>query len=52
MKRVKPEVKRKIAGIVAILLILTIIFSSISVLFIDGVSASEISASIMGGMFI
>ena len=36
MKRMKTETKRKLAGIVAILLIAAMVLSSASVLFVDG----------------
>ncbi len=36
MKRMKPATKRKMAGIVAILLIAAMVLSSASVLFVDG----------------
>lgn len=41
MKRMKPETKRKLAGIVAILLIAAMVLSSASVLFIDGAEINE-----------
>lgn len=34
MKRMKTEVKRKIAGVVAILLVVALVLSSVSVFFI------------------
>ncbi len=46
MKRMKPETKRRIAGIVAILLIAAMVLSSVSVLFIDAAEISEVSYEI------
>lgn len=39
MKRVKPQTKRRVAGIVALLLVIAMVLSSVSVIFIDGASA-------------
>lgn len=35
MKRIKPEIKRKIAGIVALLLVAALVLGSVSVFFVQ-----------------
>ncbi len=49
MKRVKTQTKRKVAAIVALLLAIAMILSSVSVIFFDG-ATSGAAIELAGGM--
>ncbi len=42
MKKVKPQTKRKVAGVVAFLLAVAMVLSSVSFLFVDGAYGANI----------
>jgi hypothetical protein len=51
MIRIKPKTKRTVAGIVAILLAVAMLLSSVSVLFIEGAGAAEINCLNGGNIY-
>lgn len=46
MLRIKPQTKRRIAGIVAFLLAIALVLSSVSVLFVDGAVINDQEVSV------
>ena len=52
IRRMKPETKRKVAGIVALILALIMILSSVSVIFVGMAGSESAEAVINGGLLL
>lgn len=49
MIKIKPQTKRRVAGVVAFLLVIAMILSSVSVIFVDGATLGS-AIELMGGI--